>query len=248
MINKVVILILFVSFLFNCANKESDGIELILLNKRLESKCVHNNCVDFNQFPMMLDVDTTSVNNIVEFKIKNASRNTYVFIPACYDIKKGCMTYNTFPKKHTGISMNNLIFKNDKGEIIKRGTRNSHFDDLNRILEKDILSYNKKMGYADDLSILDALIEKNIILLPAGETVYFESFVSLPVTKPSYFSFDEYIQLNRNEKYNVSLFFKSDSTFVKSKLKKSLLKTMKENNYKLYHGELVSNSIPLVFR
>ena len=56
------------------------------------------------------------------------------------------------------------------------------------------------------------------------------------------------LQFEKNKKYNMEIIMSSDSTDYKKYISRTVLKTIKENKIKVYHGIIKSkNKIPVKF-
>ncbi len=104
------------------------------------------------------------------------------------------------------------------------------------------LNYNKSTDWYNK----NKLISSNLIFLKSNETKFYEVFVNLPYSDAS--NSGASVNLDTNKEYKTFIKVVSDTTNIKKHLTWSQLQYIKENNYKLYHGTLISkNSVPVKF-
>lgn len=244
------ILIIIILTLFSCLQENKPSIELTILTDEMFVYCPKKECVDFSKFKEKGININDKEKNIIKFKITNNTNFTYVFIPTCGLVKNDCTSFMSFPKNHSGISLNNLEFKNSQQEIINSKGFVNNSDDLERLLETQLINYynNMKYNYIEVESLLVGYSQEKLLIIPSKETLYFESYVSLPYNKASIFASQDFIQLNKDDSYTVSLKFVSNKINTEKRISNSQKRTFKENNYIMYDGVLKSkNSVPIVF-
>lgn len=141
----------------------------------------------------------------------------------------------------------NFKFEDQKGNFAKLSSGLSEIDACDIRRDSLITTYYKKLGYTTpSILVLKNYVEHNTVIIPSHETIYYENVVGIPYnTTPLS---PQSVELKKNKTYTVSLEFKADTTNLKKFFSKSLLKTIKENHYRIFTGELKSNSIPLVFK
>ena len=75
--------------------------------------------------------------------------------------------------------------------------------------------------------------------------MFFEWFVNLPYGNDMQ---NAHVELDKNKKYYAEMVMFSDSINYKKSVSRTTLKTIKENNYKIFHGIIKSkNKIPIKF-
>jgi len=118
-----------------------------------------------------------------------------------------------------------------------------------RIADSVYLYGYKKLYPANDkgfLSIRKQLVETTV-LLPAHSSLYFETFINLPLNDPAVFVSED-ILLEKNKPYQMRLKFTTiDTTRLKRFLPWNIKQTIKENNYVFYTDILRSNWVPVKF-
>ncbi len=240
---KVILIFLFIVIITSCNNK--DSLKLTVLNKSLRAYCPNGDCNEVS-----LHFDSTynkKSNNIIKLKFENNSNYNYIINTLCLSsYTKGCSYQETFPDEKTPLSIGNISIINTRGEAVKI---ESILYQENPISERafsyiDSLNQEKyeSLGYYDtSWNFKNYALSKKLIVVKAGESLFFEVSFKLPLGK--YY----FVKLNPEEKYSGYLIFHSDTTGVKKYLTWTQLKNMEENNYKLYHGTIKSNSIPITF-
>ncbi len=227
--------------LVSCINPEDKELEIELLNKKFYTSHINE---DFSK-------SLKKVDNIVRFRIKNNTDKNYLLNLYCFnDFRKGCSNQNSFPQEYCGLDMNNLIIR----EIKKKKPLKvvEFFGDEPIVIIKnesftDSIINNKLnlMGYTDEKwNYSNRHLSNNIIYIKAREIKYFETYLSLPISKEN----SQYIRPLISEDYEAFLFFNSDSTDVKKYLNWYQVKNIIDNKYIFYHGLLESNSIPVSFK
>jgi len=243
--NNKVILIFLLIVIFTSCNNNKDGLKLTVLNKSLRAYCPSGDCN-----VVSLHFDSTynkKSDNIVKLKFENKSNYNYIINTLCLSsYTKGCSYPKTFPDEKNPLSIGNISIINTKGEEVKiEGILHQE----NPISER-VSSYNdslnqekyESLGYYDaSWNFKNYALSKKLILIKAGESLFFEVSFKLPLGE--YY----FVKLNPEEKYSGYLIFHSDTTRFKKYLTWAQLKNMEENNYKVYHGTIKSNSFPIIF-
>jgi len=244
---KYIILIL-VPLLFSCKSSKKD-LELTILNKKFVANCPKNECVYSN--PLNKEEVYNVGINILRFKVENKSNQTYFFMPIGRRGMRGNVSYASFPKLFSGLSLNNLLIRNSKGEIIEQGGSPLGDDEYTRKTDSLMVKYYKKMNYGDDrsLAFFKALAQNIMLVVPAGETVFYETFFTLPINQSEHLSSQEAVKLVKDKKYTASLIFAGEKELVEKRLTNAQKETIKHNNYKIFDGELIStNNVPIIFK
>lgn len=183
-------------------------------------------------------LDNGRAKNIIEYKITNNTFCDYYF--NAYSLSK--LTW-----KIDGLQPSNIFFqildaKGNHAEYIhKEYLPTTEFITCQQInydiAEKEIkdLNYSILPDYKN-------LIDKNNFLLKKGESKYFEILYYFPESNYSY------VNLDKNKRYFFKMLIYSDSTDCIKFLSRPILKTINENNYKIYHGIIKSkNTVPIEF-
>jgi len=232
--NKFFIIILILTY--SC-NKEfstkRDKLEIVLLNNNVKSEIV-----DYNSSPS--NIRTVSFVNILEYYIHNNTDNVFwIQLP----IKNEIVDYT--------IHFRNTIIQQENETIEYNGVMSDPIDiffECYELYDEEFKQMYKQLGYKYPLIITDDGLEypKRIVLHP-GEKIYLESIIRLPGNCRKGMDGNSYVKLDSLKKYTFKLFFECDSTNIKKSMTKSELKTIQENNYKIFHGTLVSNAVPIKF-
>jgi hypothetical protein len=103
----------------------------------------------------------------------------------------------------------------------------------------------------DSISDYDAmykgLVSRSLFIIPNKTTLYFQSYVGLPMNVTDYEMSDvEVIDIKKEEKYSIQMMFSADSMIVKERLTDGYKKTLKEGGFKIFNGSIYSNKIPLI--
>jgi hypothetical protein len=236
----------FLVICYSCKNNSKNDIELGFLNKNLKAYCIKGDCT-YKAAYNFENYKKKSVNK-VRFKIKNNSHNNYYINTYCINeyATKGCTYQESFPDVSFGLSLNNLLIR-DNNKIIT----SDYIFQKELFIETECSNYNDSLlfkryhslGYKNDAqNYINYNVTKNLIKIRAGETLYFETYINLP------FNNSQFVKLSPDKKYTASLTFYADTTNLKKVLTWAQLKDIEENNYKLYQGTITStNSIPIVF-
>lgn len=237
-------IILLIIFGFISCKTDSKGLELTVLNKDFVAYCPKQECIDSERF-LEDDIYNKKV-NILHFKIENKSDQTYFFMPIGKKGKMGNVAYRSFPKLLSGLSLRNLAVKNSKGEMMKYGGHPTHSSDYEMKTDSLANLYYQKMEY--DLNYNRELSQNVILVIPSGETVFYETNFTLPLNQTSSEYTQEFLKLDKNESYTASLIFAGEKELVEKRLTNAQKETIKYNNYKIFDGELLStNSVPIIF-
>lgn len=201
----------------------------LVVNKGLELKILNDSVLSCNAKAKK------TYKNIIFSSITNKTNETIFFIP---------YFNNCFENGYLSFLNIKIINTLDNKEIpLLVGVHHS-VDDINNCVSKQMHGYKLNLGYSD-ISNLMYFYEKNKIIIHPKETLYFESSLSLPDNTKEKF---QLVELNKENHYKLFLSVKVDTAFYKERLTNSTLRTIKENNYKLFHGTITSkNSVPVVF-
>lgn len=245
--NKISLLI--VLFLFIGCNKNEKDLELVVLNKEFYASCLFEDCRNSNIYEAFLDGELPI--NILEFKITNHSDYTYVFIPTCLECFGGTGFYE-FPRASAGLSLRNILINRSLKQtepMYSQSTRAvGSFEYMTDNLAQNYIKKTQEY-YIPFQSMIPIVIQENMIIIPSKSTLYFKTFFSLPHNRTFEQARTETLVLNKNEKHKISLYFNANAEDIKKFMSESMLKTIKENNFKIFDGELIStNEIPLIFK
>ncbi len=227
---KKVIIISFIIILFSCSNK--NGLEIEILNNHLISYSSH------------IKKDTI---NIINYKITNQSNDIY-YINNIIDDDK--LIYKSVYKGGKNIRIFNSKNNDEVNYITKSpfylnypSNEDSNYSIVSNkrmILDSERLKYNEvrpynysKGGYT------------NFFIHP-NETLYFEYYINLTDTITNENFRGGYANLKKDVNYYAKLSIASDSSNYKNDLTRDILKTIDENNVKVYNGIIVSkNKVPV---
>lgn len=247
------LLILFIVLeLVSCKENSKPGLEMVLSTPQLKISNTLETAFDYNHF------------QVVHYSIKNNSNSPYVIIP-----------YMKSGEHKNDIGQNRLISGNGKIEfgnlvISANGERQdivSHrrpfvclfpatpdVDNLELYYQKKEQKREAKNKFYKrlypkferDRAELNTYLGSSYRIIPANSEIHFTGYVSLPYSRycedcEEY----DYFQTDSLKDYKVALYFKIDTTDLSSFIPANVIKTIKENNFKIFHGELKSNEIPV---
>lgn len=243
-----------VLFITGCIEKQKD-LELVILNKQFYARCPTDNCNDSQTFEAWLNGEIPV--NVVEFKIINHSDFNYLFIPTCLECFGGTGFYE-FPRAGAGLSLRNVLINHslEQTESMYSKTIGGGRIGLDTKTDSIVENYLKNIQEFRNTfqSMISNIIQENTVIIPAKSTFYFKTFFTIPYNQT--YGFQAYelnaieeLSLNKNEKYVVSLYFNSKFEDVKKYMSKSMIRTIEENGFKTFDGELIStNEVPLIFK
>lgn len=226
-------LLLITIMLYSCSGN-TDDLELKLINDSLI-------CYETNS-----QKDTL---NIIHFTVTNNSDNIYYF--------NNLVDNRSFPvNNHQNASIYDrgksirMFYENGKEiryNILLYPPRRSKEQVVcdHKTLESKIVA-SQRLGYDKLLRYEYGKGGYTNFFIHPNETIHFEYSINLTDT----ISYDGDFRLgygivDSGKKYNAKLYFASDTTKSKVNLPREVLQTMKDNNVKIYHGELESNVIPV---
>ncbi|BFM44213.1 hypothetical protein CFS9_28540 [Flavobacterium sp. CFS9] len=211
--------ILFVLFIYSCSGSK-DNIELEIISTKIEFSKLENG----------------RMKNIITYKITNNTLSDYYF--NSYSLSK--LTW-----KIKGLQPSNVFF-----QILDKNGNHAEYNSK-EYLPTEEFSTCKQINYTmEEKEIKELnysispdykkLIDKNNFFLKQGESKYFEILYYFP--ESNYSS----VNLDKNKKYFFKMLIYSDSTNFRKILSRPILKTIRENGYKVYHGIIESkNSVPV---
>lgn len=231
---KLLILLSLTLLIIGC-NAQSD-LELEVVSKSITSIKANNDGVYNN---MLNKVVLKKSKTIIVYKLTNNSKKTYYFNNDYFDSKL-CNSISGL-----GINKAFISFFDDKGKevILKYGHINLDYEskDLSEEKNDKIAEF---LNYKIDGQQKFILDNYNFVIHP-DETLYFEWFLNLPygnIIQNAGINFDD------KKDYNAEITMFSDSTNYKKKLSRTVLQTIKENGYEVYHGIIKSkNKVPIKF-
>lgn len=113
---------------------------------------------------------------------------------------------------------------------------------------EDMRRHSRNLGYEHEVIPRFIISEggyENFFIHP-DETLYFEYYINISDTINPHEEFRHgYPELKPNINYKAFLSIASDTTKHRENLPREILKTIKANNAKIYHGVLTSQSVPL---
>ncbi|SFD47416.1 hypothetical protein [Flavobacterium phragmitis] len=253
--NQIFICLVFIC-LISCEKKElsiEKGVKIEILND--EIKCIGDSCLVLRAKPIYKAMERNIAKNIITYKISNNTKGRYLFvldedfidpinqydIRSCSYCKKSKLFYN--------------IESNDNVRALYSLERGDNFMSNNKMnpeifrIEETKFKLNE-LNYSqvnNDFDFLNSIRKNSFVLYPQ-ETKYFQTVVYLPIKEAN--NFDNafsYFRFNSKKKYTFNFIYISDSTLLKKNLPKHKLEELKENNIKVFQGQLISNKVPVRF-
>ena len=227
---KLAILILII--LSSCAEENNKNIQIEIINKNIVSYGYKDECYDKNYH--------NNAGVIITYKITNYENSTFYFNldsdgPLGRNSNEGFRDYR---------NLSTLILSDEKGKIVhfspKEILPSKETNDLitYQIHSDEIRKNSTELSYHNNGFKREALEKANFIIHP-NETLYFEFYLTLPMTENSLVGFI------KGENYFASIELVSDSSNYKNVLSRPEIETIKKNNYKIFQGRLQSNKIPI---
>ena len=218
---KKYILLFVLVCLCSCSNK-SKGLELEILNKEIiSSKSINNKA------------KTIITYKLTDYDDRNYYFNSYSMSKLIWKLK-GTQINNTF-----------VCFTDENNIDAKCGNKSILYNEDYSVYQK--IKYEEENKEVKELDykipgFYKTIIDKNNFYIHKGESIYFEYAMYLPDSNGFYIEFDI------NKKYLTELQLFSDSTNYKKILSRTVLRTIKENGYEVYHGIIKSkNKVPIKF-
>jgi hypothetical protein len=230
------LIVIFLVFFISCNKNDDRQLELEILSKSIVSLKNKDNLS--GMYENMKDSELKKSKTIIVYKLTNYSSSSYYFNLNPNSKHQG---------KFEGISLKNgdlCIYQNDNSGVVKINNHriNPNFD-KNDCYSKN-LKISKFLGYPNGFDSPYLQEQLNFIIHP-HETLFFEWFVNLPYGNEMQHS---YVELDKNKKYYAEIVMFSDSVNYVKSVSRTTLKTIKENNYKIFHGIIKSkNKIPIKF-
>ncbi|WP_157821975.1 hypothetical protein [Tenacibaculum sp. Bg11-29] len=233
--------------LFSCSDKDDADIKITILDKEINVPFYEENWNNINYINNYKNQKVVRVN----FKIENTSNSNYLFCPISKDLIKGNAPFNAFPTPLKGLSLNNFIIKDETGKVIESEIGNvlgGQSECAEELIQNTNLFFNK-MG--DSISDYDAmykgLVSRSLFIIPNKATLYFQSYIGLPMNVTDFEMSDiEVIDIKSEKKYSIQMIFSADNKVVKERLTNGYKKTLKEGGFKIFNGSIYSNKIPLI--
>lgn len=229
---KILTCIILVLTLYSCSKNEKVSLSDLEIN--LENDTIY-------QYSKENIKDTI---NIISYSIKNNSSHIYYL----NQLIKGSDVFKSGIYKN-GINM--FVYDKNGKEIYYKQNKpyyeNYDVKSFYGFLKSEADSTSIWLGYKNTLDYYDTFdLENKRIFIHPNEKLYFE----FPIFLKNFNICDGnrlgFISLNSGNKYNFSLTISSDSLNYKSVLPRDILKTINENNVKVYHGILESkNKVPI---
>ncbi|MXN92044.1 hypothetical protein GR160_12485 [Flavobacterium sp. Sd200] len=181
----------------------------------------------------------TKTPQVLRYSLTNNSNITYYF--------------NSVPwakKEHYGINVTytaELIIKDNNGVILEPRYWTScmmseEYSKFSADREKKFEQIVKDFGYEQKRYPELFLSNDNFFIHP-HETLYFEGLLYLPGHHER-----GRIDFKKDRTYSTQLEITSDSTTFIKENTRALIKTVQANGYKVFHGTIISNKIPVVFK
>jgi hypothetical protein len=213
--------ILLILFIYSCSKSENN-VELEIVSTKI----------------VFSKLDNGKRKNIISYKITNNTSCDYYF--NAYSLSK--LTW-----KIKGLQPSNVFF-----QIMDENGNHAEYNHKEYLPTEEFvackqINYNREEKEIKELNYSISpdyknLIDKNNFLLKQGESKYFEILYYFPDSNYSS------VNLDKNKRYFFKILIYSDSTNYKKFLSRPILKTIDENNYKVYHGIIESkNTVPIEF-
>lgn len=221
--------ILLIIIFFSCSNKKT--LELEFLNKELV-------CYSFHE-----KKDTI---NIINYRVTNKSNNIYFINNIIEDNK---LMYKSVYKEGKNIR----IF-NSKGKevnyitIVPNYPHHFTIEDsiYYKIITKPMILNSSRLGYKEVKRYALSKGGFSNFFIHPNETLYFQYYINLTDTISNEDFRIGYADLKKGMNYYAKLSIASDSSNYKNDLPRDILKTIKANNVKVYHGIIESsNKVPI---
>ena len=236
-------------FLFGCSSnsKKSKPLELTILNKEFYAYCPAEECNSFESYKQ--NRNSNKYKNIVSFKITNHSKDNYLFIPFNLYHTLGSTHFFEFPKPHSGLSLKSVLLYGSV-DSTKYNTPMGGVSEYYLQTEEIVNNFRSNMDKKKGVNAFHPMfVNDNLIIIPAKSTMYFKTYFSLPYNKTYVFSTGEEIILDKNKDYTAALYFRATATDILKYLNEGTKKTLEQDNFKLFDGELIStNQVPLIIK
>lgn len=225
-------LALYTSLFALCSCKSNDKEEIVL---KILNPEVYSYGYEYESGNVVYDKNSKQV---IRYSITNNSTTTYYF------------NHNVLAKKqHYGIGvadMAELIIQDNKDSVIEpRYSISDPSEEYFNFLqdrERGFEQIVEDMGYEPRIYPEIFLNNKSFFIDP-NETLYFEDVLSLPGNHRR-----GEIKFDKDRKYNARLEIFSDSTTYKKDNTRAILKTIQTNGYKVFHGTIKSDKVPVTFK
>lgn len=217
----------------SCNKDHKDDIEIKILNEELYA------------YSSNIQKDTI---NILKVEVINNSNTIYYF----NDI------INTDNMRIKGLFKKGMILKifneKDNKEIYYKdelpsdfGPNRSFNDSISQNLNSQIQNLElERLNSTDKFIYYSTKDFRNNFFIHPKEKIYLEVYLNITGILPFEHDRMHYADLSNKNKYYGKLFFVSDSTSYKTELPRHILKTIGENEIKVYHGIIESkNEVPI---
>lgn len=230
------ILIIIVGYCLTVCCSPKTGLEIEIINDTIHS--VRKTSDRATKF-LSDSVYREKGKNILKYKITNTDSKTYYF---------NLLMDSKFVKETTsGIAIDKgfLNFLDKEGIAVKtHGFSPSTFSECKDSFWKVQETEAKELEY--EMSGIEKYYydTANFVIHP-NETLYFESVVYLPMDGVHQF---HNARFNDKQEYSAEIIMFSDSTNYKKNVSRTVLQTIKDNHYEVYHGKIKSkNKVPVKF-
>ncbi|GLB49268.1 hypothetical protein [Neptunitalea lumnitzerae] len=241
----MILYLIVVLFSFGCSSENNNNdLKVRILNEsiKISDSLIKDNFLTGDSFS----------GQVINFEFINKSKYNYFFLPFTNNMSQGSIRYNCFPESNKGLSLTNLkIYMEDMNKSLELKIPILHrYPDsqVNILNERFVKLGNKTIdlykedGYSEILKHMNAAA---YLIIPAHSKLYFEIPIEIKYHSMNEEITSEFYEVEVYTNYASSLFFKADTTHIKKYLPESLVKTIEENNFKIFHGELESNRIPI---
>ena len=230
-------------FIFSCSKQEG-SLKVIIISQTIESK----KNLKTSMYKSYRNLPNSNLSGkTFRFSIKNTSKNNYLLrLRNVFDTYPGLMSNNG---KNFDLDFLEIIETSFKDTIVISRHHVLKYDTEETIKQrKKSINYFKNLKYNNSTiwHEKNKLINSNFIFIKSEGEKYFEVYINLPYSDAS--TSGNHYDLDSTKNYNVFLKLTSDTTNIKKYLTWPQLKNIEENNYKLFHGTIISeNSVPIVF-
>lgn len=245
---KVVFLFVFCASCIDDKPK-SDDLKLTLLNKEVKSYVLKGDIIDYpSEIYKDKDLYLSKGGNVIEYKIHNSSKFAYLLtrVDDVFSLKSD----------FSGLSSSDILIKDSDSVKLWRfhelGQYSIEFRNFEKQHNRYLLS-NYQNKNIDSLVTLEAAkinkyYKNNTLKIFPGETIYFKTFINLPnafnevIYDFAMFQFD----YTKNYTFELQLHYGIHNKD-KYLLSEVVEKNIKQNNFKVFEGNLNSEKIPIRF-
>lgn len=244
LLSKKISFVLLFILIISCSGTKNN-VELTIINKEVYSLPFDDSIF---QRPLELQKEFKKKSlNKIKYKLVNNTDNTLYLVEKKHNLSNYLNLYGLTLESINILDVNNSKMRigNSFTEQTNNNFLSEKYGDTLKYEFYEKLDYKNKTSYWKDVNFY---ITKNIIKIYPKEEIYFETYIMLPQTWNSHIGDFSSIYIKKEATYKFQLNFQ----FMKKEevlkyLTDSQLKNIKENNYKIFEGELKSQKIPVKF-